>query len=144
MKKFTLLAIIVIACLVVSFRTCGGEGNMPIEISDSNSKEGPQSFSFNPTSEMRVRGVLANHTFRSDNGKSIAFRGNMPMNVELNGIQIASDIIILDYGYTDDRGPYATISVSGPFGSHTYFITELRQGIVLFETNDKNTLYYRK
>lgn len=83
-------------------------------------------------------------------GASFSFRGNQPMTVEVNSGMLANDVEVVDYGFTDEGGPYAVIFVSGPYGHTSLYLTELdtdyghlKSRVVIFDVNDKNNLYYK-
>lgn len=161
MKIKTLISMIAI-CFAMAVTSCGGsESNSSYSRSenqrdvinsntDNQSNTDDRSFTFKPASEMSVRSVLANQTFRDNDGNSLSFRGTKPMNVEFNGAFMANDIEVMDYGYTQDGGPFAIVSVTGPYGHTSLFITELdtdygnlNSRVVLFDVNDKENLFYR-
>lgn len=152
MKKLKFITFIVAgAFLLPALSSCGGSGS-DSSGNESDYYEGNESlgYTINPTSEMKVRSILANQTFRDNDGNSISFRGNHPMTVEFNGRMLANDVEVVDYGFTDDGGPYAIISVSGPYGHTSLYLTELDTDyghldsrVVIFDVNDKNNLYYK-
>lgn len=150
MKKLKFITFIVAgAFLFPGLSSCGGSNSSRNE---SEYYEGNESlgYTINPTSEMSVRGILAYQTFKDNDGNTISFRGNHPMNVEFNGLLLANDIEVVDYGFTDDGGPYAIISVSGPYGNTSLYLTELdtdyghlNSRVVIFDVNERNKLYYK-
>ena len=149
MKIKALIGMIAIL-FAMTVTSCGGNNNSSNIPSENQEEYEPQGYTINPTSEMSVRSILANQTFRDNDGNSISFRGNHPMNVEFNGTFMANDIEVADYGCTNDGGPFALISVSGPYGHTSLFLTELdtdyghqNSRVVIFDVNDKNNLYYK-
>lgn len=149
MKIKKLIGIIAIF-FAVTVSSCGGNDNSSKISSENREVYASQGYTINPTSEMSVRSILANQVFRDNDGNSISFRGNHPMNVEYNGRMMANDIEVVEYGHTSDGGPYAIVSVSGPFGHTSLYLTELdtdfghlNSRVVIFDVNDPNTLYYK-
>lgn len=151
MIKNSFLAILMaFAFLLPALSSCGGGSDSSRHESEYYEENEAQGYTINPTSEMKVRSIIANQTFRDDNGNSISFRGNHPMTVEYNGATMANDIEVVDYGFTDDGGPYAIISVSGPYGYTSLYLTELdtdyghlNSRVVIFDVNEQNNLYYK-
>ena len=130
--------------------SCGGDSTSSADEYEYYYEDEILDYTINPTSEINVRGILANQTFRDADGNSLSFRGNYPMTVEFNGAFMANDIEVIDYGFTDDDGPYAIISVTGPYGHTSLFLTELETDygylssrVVIFDVNDEDNLFYR-
>lgn len=153
MKNYNFLAMLMaLVFMLPGLSSCGLSSD-----SDSSDDEyeyyeddEPQGYTISPTSEMKVRDILANKTFRANNGNKISFQGGYHMTVNFNGRPMANDIVVEDYGFNDYGEPYAVISVSGPYGHTTLILTELdtdygqqNSRVVLFDVNDENTLYFR-
>lgn len=122
---------------------------------DDNHGKGAQEkmeYTFNPRNPAYVKSVLSYSSFKDNSGNIISFQGNSPMTVEMNGKFLSNDVEVVDYGYTDDGGPYGIVSVTGPYGHTSLFITELdndmggalRSRIVLFDVNDPGNLFYKQ
>lgn len=149
MKIKTLIGILAFF-FTMTVNSCGSDNNSSNRPSARQEEHESQGYTINPTSEMSVRSILANQSFRDNDGNTISFRGNHPMNVEFNGVFMANDIEVVDYGFTDDGGPYALISVSGPYGHTSLFLTELdtdfgrlNSRVVMFDVNDEKNLFYK-
>ena len=151
MKKIKLFAILM-ACVFMlpGLSSCGGGGSSSDNDSEYYDDE-TEGYSINPNSETSVRNILANHAFTDNEGNTISFRGNRPMTVEFNGSVMANDIDVTDYGFDSNGGPYAVISVGGPYGHTSLFLTELdsdfggrlKSKIVIFDVNDRNNMFYK-
>lgn len=146
-KVFISMMAIFFAMTVAS---CGGSGGSSDSESTYQEDQGSQGYTINPTSESKVRGILANQSFRDNDGNTISFRGNHPMAVEFNGAILANEIEVVEYGFADDGGPYAIISVEGPYGHTSLFLTELdtdygrlKSRVVIFDVNDQKNLFYK-